>query len=165
MPTDPRQDGIRDKAPTLWLLQLLRLMQLLHACARAINIGHAFTNTMAQHKKKKKTCHGSRVTLIAISLCANSCFFLLLRVKTSAENYCGLSARTTSVISAPDAFAPTVWPLCREEHKEGLEHGPRIVVHACVVTVLHVERCEGKLTGHLHNRRPVDCVIPLALLA
>ena len=47
-PLIPRQDGIRDKAPTLWLLQLLRLMQLLqllHACARAINIGHAFTNT------------------------------------------------------------------------------------------------------------------------
>ena len=47
-PLIPSQDGIRDKAPTLWLLQLLRLMQLLqllHACARAINIGHAFTNT------------------------------------------------------------------------------------------------------------------------
>ena len=50
-PLIPRQDGIRDKAPTLWLLQLLRLMQLLqllqllHACARAISIGHAFTNT------------------------------------------------------------------------------------------------------------------------
>ena len=29
----PRQNGIRDKAPTLWLLQLLRLLQLLHVCA------------------------------------------------------------------------------------------------------------------------------------
>ena len=36
-PLIPRQDGIRDKAPTLWLLQQLRLiqlLQLLHACAR-----------------------------------------------------------------------------------------------------------------------------------
>ena len=32
-PLIPRQDGTRDKAPTLWLLQLLRLLQLLHACA------------------------------------------------------------------------------------------------------------------------------------
>ena len=31
-PLIPRQDGIRDKAPTLWLL--LQLLRLLHACAR-----------------------------------------------------------------------------------------------------------------------------------
>ena len=41
----PKQNGIKDKAPTLWLLSLLRLLQLLHACARAIKIGHAFTST------------------------------------------------------------------------------------------------------------------------
>ena len=59
-----------DKAPTLWLLQLLRLMQLLqllHACARAINIGHAFTNTepseyqtkmvLERPKRTRKYCH------------------------------------------------------------------------------------------------------------
>ena len=44
-PLIPRQDGIRDKAPTLWLLRLIELLQLLHACARATYIGHAFTNT------------------------------------------------------------------------------------------------------------------------
>ena len=49
-PLIPRQDGIRDKAPTLWLLQLQRLMQLLNACARAVNIGHAFTNTLPSVK-------------------------------------------------------------------------------------------------------------------
>ena len=55
-PLIPRQDGIRDKAPTLCLLQLLRLMQLLqllHACARAINIGHAFTNTEPSEYQSK----------------------------------------------------------------------------------------------------------------
>ena len=37
-PLIPRQDGIRDKAPTLWLLKLLRLLQLLHACCMRVRV-------------------------------------------------------------------------------------------------------------------------------
>ena len=49
-PLIPRQDGIRDKAPTLWLLQLLRLLQLLHAYA----FDQHWTCFHKQKKKKEK---------------------------------------------------------------------------------------------------------------
>ena len=44
-PLIPRQNGIMDKAPTLWLLQLLKLIQLLHACARD---QHTFLDKLSQ---------------------------------------------------------------------------------------------------------------------
>ena len=63
---------------------------------------------------------------------------------------------------------PTVLASVQGEvHMEGLEHCPRIVVHAwlrpCawsdVWNTNRVSRCTSS------TRRPVDCVIPLALLA
>ena len=54
-PLIPKQDGIRGKAPTLWLLQLLRLLQLLHECACDQHWTRFHKQTAKRKRSKKKS--------------------------------------------------------------------------------------------------------------
>ena len=51
-PLIPKQNGIRDKAPTLWLLLCCCNCWDCCMCARAINIGHAFTRHVTIESKQ-----------------------------------------------------------------------------------------------------------------